>query len=70
MKLNLEFLSIVVQCHFQNVGVTKYSKKKAEEPLEAPAKTSFPAANDEFWNYFTEQLTNMTAQQKVAFMDV
>ncbi len=29
--------------------VTKYSKKKAEEPLEAPAKTSFPAANDEFW---------------------
>ena len=27
-------------------------------------------ANDIFWNYFTEELTNMTAQEKIAFMDV
>ena len=27
-------------------------------------------ANDQFWNYFTEKLTNMTAAQKIAFMDV
>ena len=27
-------------------------------------------ANDQFWNYFTDKLTNMSAQQKIAFMDV
>ena len=27
-------------------------------------------ANDLFWNYFTEKLTNMNASQKIAFMDV
>ena len=27
-------------------------------------------ANDMFWNYFADKLTNMTAQQKIAFMDV
>ena len=27
-------------------------------------------ANDQFWNYFTDKLTNMTAEQKTAFMDV
>ena len=31
--------------------------------------SSIPA-NDQFWNYFTEELTNMTAQEKIAFMDV
>ena len=27
-------------------------------------------ANDQFWNYFTEKLTNMTPAQKIGFMDV
>ena len=27
-------------------------------------------ANDLFWNYFTDKLTNMTAPQKISFMDV